>query len=151
MNAQPEHRPRVVVRGVGFLWGFVLALPLSAALIVFIAQNTQQVTVRWAVWKVHSSLAVVVLVALIAAILIAETVGVVWRYRRRRLLAQQESLQAELAARTATTDAVAQTSEPELAHQSPGPPGDAGSDGEPAHSPDAQQRREAGPQPPEQI
>jgi uncharacterized integral membrane protein len=128
----------VIVRGVGFLWGFVLALPLAAALIVFIAQNTQQVTVRWTVWTAHSSLAVVVLVAITAAILLAEIVGMVWRYRRRRLLARQESLQAELTARDATTDVVTQTSEPELAHQSPDPLRDAGSDSEPGHTADAQ-------------
>lgn len=96
MGARPKHRPRVVVRGTGLLWGFVLGVPLAAALIVFIAQNTQDVTVRWTVWKVHSSLAVVVLVAVIAAVLLAEIVGLVWRVRRRRLLTRQESLRAEL-------------------------------------------------------
>jgi uncharacterized integral membrane protein len=102
MAKQPEHRPRVVVRGAGFLWGFVLAVPLAAALIVFIAQNTQAVTVHWTVWKVRSSLAVVVLVAIAVAVLLAELVGLVWRLRRRRLIARQESLRAELADRTAT-------------------------------------------------
>jgi len=87
----------VLVRGAGFLWGFVLAVPLAAALIVFVAQNTQQVTVRWTVWRVDSSLAVVVLVTILAAVLLAELVGLVWRHRRRRQFARQESLRAELA------------------------------------------------------
>lgn len=83
------------VRGTGFFWGFVLGLPLAAALIVFVAQNTQDVTVHWTVWKVHTSLVVVVLVTIFAAVLLAELVGFVWRHRRRRQISRQESMKAE--------------------------------------------------------
>lgn len=99
MSEQKDHRPRVLVRGTGLLWGFVLAVPLAAALIVFIAQNTQQVSVHWTVWRVDTSLAVVVLVTILAAVLLAEIVGVVWRLRRRRLLTRHETLNARLAQR----------------------------------------------------
>jgi uncharacterized integral membrane protein len=85
----------VVFRGVGFVWWFVVALPLAAALIVFVAQNTEEVTVRWTVWKVRAPLAAVVLVTIFVAMVITEIVGLVWRHRRRRLLAQRESLRTE--------------------------------------------------------
>jgi uncharacterized integral membrane protein len=100
VSSERSRPPKVIVRGTGFLWGFAIALPLAAALIVFIAQNTEQVTVHWTVWRVRSSLAVVVLVTIAAAILLAELVGLVWRHRRRRLIARQESLRAELSGET---------------------------------------------------
>jgi uncharacterized integral membrane protein len=86
-----KQRARIVHRGVGVGWGFVLALPLAAALIVFVAQNTGDVDVRWTVWKVHTPLAVVVLVAILAAVVLAEVVGVIWRHRRRRVLGRQQA------------------------------------------------------------
>jgi uncharacterized integral membrane protein len=105
MSRERTRPHKVIVRGTGFLWGFVVALPLAAALIVFIAQNTEQVTVHWTVWNVRSSLAVVVLVTIAAAILLAELVGLVWRHRRRRLIARQESLRAELPGVTVAPEA----------------------------------------------
>lgn len=101
-----KQRTRVVVRGAGFVWGFVLALPLAAALIVFVAQNTGQVTVRWTVWKVSTSLAAVVLVTIFVAVVLAELIGIVWRGRRRRIAARQEALQAELAERAPSAEAL---------------------------------------------
>jgi uncharacterized integral membrane protein len=98
MSSERKRPHKVVVRGTGLFWGFVVALPLAAALIVFIAQNTEQVTVHWTVWKARSSLAVVVLVTVAAAIVLAELVGLVWRHRRRRIIARQESLRAQPAA-----------------------------------------------------
>jgi uncharacterized integral membrane protein len=99
---KPPHK--VVVRGTGFFWSFVIGLALAAALIVFIAQNTEQVTVHWTVWKARTSLAVVVLVTIAAVVLLAELVGLVWRHRRRQLIARQESLRAELSGRTAAPE-----------------------------------------------
>jgi uncharacterized integral membrane protein len=84
----------VVFRGVGFVWWFVVALPLAAALIVFVAQNTEETTVRWTVWKVRAPLIAVVLVTIFVAIVVAEIFGLVWRHRRRRTLAQRHSLRA---------------------------------------------------------
>jgi uncharacterized integral membrane protein len=100
VNAQPK-RLRVVVRGVGVVWGFVLALPLAAALIVFVAQNTERVTVHWTVWKIGAPLVVIVLVTMLVAVVLAEIIGLAWRHQRRRMLAQRESLRTELAYRTA--------------------------------------------------
>jgi uncharacterized integral membrane protein len=102
--SEPKHRSRVVFRGAGFGWGFVLALPLAAALIVFVAQNTGDVVVRWTVWKVHSPLAAVVLVTILAAVVLAEIVGVFWRVQRRRALVRRAQLQAQVAERAATME-----------------------------------------------
>lgn len=81
----------------------MLAIPLAAALIVFVAQNTGDVVVRWTVWKVHAPLAAVVLVAILAAVVLAEIAGVIWRHRRRTLLSRRESALAERAERAAVT------------------------------------------------
>lgn len=108
MRRRRERGARVLVRGTGLRWGFVVAVPLAAALIAFIAQNTQKVTVHWLAWKVDTSLAVTVLVTILAAVLLAEIVGVVWRHRRRRLLAHHAALQEELARRAQELERVAQ-------------------------------------------
>lgn len=131
--SEPKHRPRVVVRGVGVVWGFVLALPLAAALIVFVAQNTNDVVVHWTVWKVRSPLAAVVLVTIFAAVVLAEIVGVVWRHRRRRILARAEPTLTDLvhpAAATEPEPPVAPSEEPPPAtphtldgEDEPAPPG----------------------------
>lgn len=90
MNDRTD-RPATNIRGSGFLWSFVLALPLAAALIVFIAQNTGDVTVHWTVWKITTPLAVVVLVTVFVAVAVAELVGLIWRHRRRRHIARREA------------------------------------------------------------
>ncbi len=88
-------RPRVVICGAGIVWWFVLALPLAAALIVFIAQNTEQATVRWTVWKIHAPLVAVILVTIFVTVVLTEILGIIWRRQRRRLLAEREGSQAE--------------------------------------------------------
>jgi uncharacterized integral membrane protein len=96
----------VIVRGAGFVWWFVIALPLAAALIVFVAQNTEEATVRWTVWKVRAPLVAVVLVTIFAAVVLTEILGLVWRHQRRRLLAQRESLRTDdLAGQTVRQEA----------------------------------------------
>jgi uncharacterized integral membrane protein len=89
MRTRRRQTSGVAFRGSGLFWGFVLALPLAAALIVFVAQNTSDVTVHWTVWKVTTPLAVVVLVSIFIAVVLAELVGVIWRLRRRQLLSRQ--------------------------------------------------------------
>ena len=142
VSERRDHRPRVLVRGTGLLWGFVLAVPLAAALIVFIAQNTQQVSVRWTVWRVDTSLAVVVLVTILAAVLLAEIVGIVWRLRRRRLLARHETLQAELARRAAERETAPPPAPPT------GPPGGEAAAPEPAPEPVPAEPEDEPPPPP---
>jgi uncharacterized integral membrane protein len=124
---KPPHK--VVVRGTGFLWSFVIGLALAAALIVFIAQNTEQVTVHWTVWKARTSLAVVVLVTIAAVVLLAELVGLVWRHRRRRIIARQESLRAQPGA---GSGALETTAGPGAVQPSATPPEDAPSTNQPS-------------------
>jgi uncharacterized integral membrane protein len=123
MSQKRKSAHKVVVRGTGFVWSFVIGLALAAALIVFIAQNTEQVTVHWTVWRVRSSLAVVVLVTVAVAIVVAELVGLVWRHRRRRVISRRESLRAELSGRPAAPET---TAGPGEAQRSASPPEDAG-------------------------
>ena len=65
--------------------GVVLALAVTAALIVFVVQNNQDVPVTWWFVEVNGPLWAVIIVAAVAGALLAEVLGwVVGRRRRRR-------------------------------------------------------------------
>jgi uncharacterized integral membrane protein len=70
-------------RGVGVWWTFAGALVLLAALIVAVAQNSQRVRLHYLAWDARVSLIVVVLTTALAAVLIDEVGGLIWRRRRR--------------------------------------------------------------------
>lgn len=90
-GAAPE-RGRTEYRGVR-IWATVLiGLAAAIALLVFVAQNTDQVTVEWTVWKVDVSLAAVVFGAMILGAVIALVAGFVWRFQRRRRLRERQEL-----------------------------------------------------------
>ena len=65
--------------------GVVVALAVTAALIVFVVQNDQEVPVTWWFVEVNGPLWAVIIVAAVAGALLAEVLGwVVGRRRRRR-------------------------------------------------------------------
>ena len=74
---------------------------LGGAVIVAIAQNSHTVRVRYIVWQSSVSLIVVVLTTALAAILLDEIGGLIWRRRRRARLARRNEL-AELRAQGTT-------------------------------------------------
>lgn len=79
--------------GTGVFWSFVVALLIGAALIVFVAQNTNDVKVKWTVWHVTAPLVVVVLVAMLAAVVLQALAGLVWRRRRRGMMQARHDAQ----------------------------------------------------------
>ncbi len=78
--------------GTGMFWGLVVGVALAIIVIVFAAQNTQEVDVNVIVWSWTSRLFVVILVSLILGIVLDEIVGIVYRSRRRRRLAEKAEL-----------------------------------------------------------
>lgn len=94
-RAQAEKRPREerVYRGTGIYGSAVFGFLLAVATIIFIAQNTESVTIEWLVWDLSISLAAVVLAAMLLSVLLGIPIGLVWRRRRRRMLKEREELE----------------------------------------------------------
>lgn len=96
---ESQKRPEVaagrrerVYAGTGLSWAFVAFVVLAAAVILFVVQNTDRVRVEWAFWDFEASLAGVVLVAILAAVLLTSLVGLAWRRSRRRTLTEREQV-----------------------------------------------------------
>ena len=64
--------------------GVVLALAVTAGLVVFVVQNSSQVPVKWWFVEVDGPLWAVIIVAAVAGALLSEIVGWVVGRRRRR-------------------------------------------------------------------
>ena len=78
--------------GTGMFWSLVVGIVVAIVVIVFASQNTQSATVKGFFWEWSSPLFVVILISLILGIVLAEIVGLLYRSRRRRLLAEREEL-----------------------------------------------------------
>jgi uncharacterized integral membrane protein len=92
MTAEPKHRRRARLHGLGWWWTFAVALVLGGVVIVAIAQNSHTVRVHYVVWQTRVSLIVVVLTTALAAILLDEVGGLIWRRRRRARIARRNEL-----------------------------------------------------------
>lgn len=89
-DAKPAAEPHFV--GTGMFWGLVVGILLAVVIIGFAAQNTQSATVKTIVWEWSAPIFVVVLISLIVGIVLDEIVGLLFRSRRRRRLAEQAEL-----------------------------------------------------------
>jgi uncharacterized integral membrane protein len=78
--------------GTGLYWSLLLGLILATVILIGIVQNSQSVQVQYLVWHLNTPLIVVLLVTIVASVLLSALVGVAWRHRRRRQLADQEEL-----------------------------------------------------------
>ena len=78
--------------GTGLFWGLIVGLVLATLVIVLAAQNTQNTTVSFLGFDWSTPLIVVILVSLLVGIVLDEIVGLVFRSRRRRVLAEREEL-----------------------------------------------------------
>lgn len=105
MSTPPDRRGR----GPGFAFAFLGAVLFTVALIALVWQNQEPVPLEWLWIETDVPLFVIVLAAALIAILIDEFVGLVWRTRRRRRLAEKE----ELKQLRAEKGAVASKSDPE--------------------------------------
>ncbi len=82
MTSQP-HQRRGRVPGTGIRWSYVAALVILAALILLVVQNNQQVHFQWLWLDFQASLAVMLLVTVLATMALTSLAGLVWRSRRR--------------------------------------------------------------------
>ncbi len=88
--AKPGGHPQFV--GTGVFWGLVIGIVLAIVVIVFAAQNTAGAAIKVLAWNWFPPLFVVVLVSLIIGIVLDEIVGLLFRSRRRRHLAEKAEL-----------------------------------------------------------
>ena len=88
--AEAEHHPQFV--GTGVFWGLVVGVVLAVIVIAFASQNTQAAQVNVAVWDWSAPLFVIVLISLLIGIVLDEIVGLLFRSRRRRHLAEKAEL-----------------------------------------------------------
>lgn len=89
-NGQPPGRP--AWRGTGLSWAVVVGLVLAAVVVLGIAQNSQLVEVRYLGWAGQVSLAVLLLVTILATTALTTIAGLVVRRRRRGRLNQRGEL-----------------------------------------------------------
>jgi uncharacterized integral membrane protein len=94
--AEPEKpkppEPEKVYVGTGVSWAIVLTVVLIAFIAVVAARNTAAVTVDLIFWRLEAPLISIILGTAAAAVILDELVGIIWRWRRRRLLKQREEL-----------------------------------------------------------
>lgn len=76
----------------GIRWSLVAGLLLIATITVLAAQNTQNVTLNFLGWDGRAPLIAIILGTALISILIDEVVGLLWRRRRRKTLAEREEL-----------------------------------------------------------
>jgi uncharacterized integral membrane protein len=93
-GAGPRPGRRREFRGTGVHWSLVAGLVLAVAILIGIIQNSQQVELRYLVWSGHVPLLVILLATVVLVVALDEVLGLVWRWRRRRLLTQREQLLA---------------------------------------------------------
>ena len=95
-SANP-HRPSGLWNGCppgpGLRWGLILGIVLSIPLVVFLAQNTQSVTINFLAWTGQVPLVAVLGVTVIATIVIDELIGLAVRSRRRKAIAERQELE----------------------------------------------------------
>lgn len=79
--------------GTGLFWGLIVGVILSLVVIVLAAQNTGTITVSFLGWDFSTPLIVLILGAFLIGVVVAESLGLVYRKRRRRTLQERDELQ----------------------------------------------------------
>ncbi len=85
-------KQRVEYSGTGFYVGLAAILVFALILLILAVQNTQDVDVSFLGWDFTVPLFSVAIGAALAAIILDELIGLVWRRRRRSLLAERAEL-----------------------------------------------------------
>jgi uncharacterized integral membrane protein len=65
-------------------FGVLAAIVVTAALLIFIVQNTDQIEVTWLFFDADAPLWVVIVVTAVLSVALAQLVLLLWRRRRRR-------------------------------------------------------------------
>lgn len=89
-EATEERAPSQVSTGIA--WGVILLLVGVASVVIFSVQNTDPVPVRFLWMEGQFPFAIVILVTVGIIILLSELIGLSYRRRRRRRLAEREEL-----------------------------------------------------------
>lgn len=89
--AGPEP-PRPAPLGTGIAWSVILLLFGIALVVVFSVQNTDPVPVKFLWMEGQFPFAIVILVTVGVIILLTELIGLSYRRRRRRRVAEREEL-----------------------------------------------------------
>lgn len=87
-----ERERRVEYAGTGFYVGLGATLVVALILLVLAVQNTQDVMVSFLGWDFTFPLFGVAIGAALAAVVLDELIGLVWRRRRRAQLADRAEL-----------------------------------------------------------
>jgi uncharacterized integral membrane protein len=78
--------------GTGVSAALVIGVLLTILAIVVAVQNTASISVTFLAWEFDAPLFAVILAAIVAGVLLDETLGFFWRRRRRRQLAEGAEL-----------------------------------------------------------
>lgn len=105
-------------RGTGLYWTLVVAFLLAVGILIGIIQNLQAVEFRYLGWDLRTPLVVILLATVLAVLVLAELVGLLWRRQRRRRLADRHEL---LSLRERPAGSVVPTAA-ELENRPPPPP-----------------------------
>jgi uncharacterized integral membrane protein len=79
-------------RGAGVAAGAVALVVAAVLIVVVVAQNGERVEFEFLAWDADVSLALLVLIAAVVALVIDQVVGMVWRHRRRRARAMASEM-----------------------------------------------------------
>jgi uncharacterized integral membrane protein len=90
--AKASFEPERHFVGTGLFWGLVVGIILAVLVIILAAQNTQSTTLSFLGFDWSTPLIVIILVSLLVGIVLDEIVGLIFRGRRRRILAEREEL-----------------------------------------------------------
>jgi uncharacterized integral membrane protein len=80
-----RHRDEQSVRyeGVGIAAGFIALVVAAVAVLIVVGQNVERVPFEFLLWETDVPLAVLLLATALAALVLGELVGLIWRKRRR--------------------------------------------------------------------
>lgn len=87
-----ERDKQVEYLGTGFYIGWAVILLFALVLLILAVQNTQDVDVSFLGWDFAFPLFGVAIGAALAAVVLDELIGLVWRRRRRAQLAERAEL-----------------------------------------------------------
>jgi uncharacterized integral membrane protein len=90
MTTAETGRPRRVYRGTGITWWYVAALLALLALVALVVQNDDRVEFEWLWFDLHASLAALLLATAALTALLVSIGGLIWRARRRHVLARRD-------------------------------------------------------------
>lgn len=90
--AKRKDLPEPVNAGGEISFGLILFLLITLVVIVFTAQNTQDVELKFLTWEGNFPLAVIIAGVVAVTVVLDEILGMVLRRRRRKRIAEKQEL-----------------------------------------------------------